>query len=890
MNIEIENRRNLMSYKYLILIIIGFLIPIFFIFKSLFSLSPAVWGDAPYFYPQGLSELISEPLSWTERGKSFGGINQVLFLSPIMFLYGLFHTIFGFGNDMIIRILFYFPGIILATLGVFILSRYLKLSIISQFFASFIYIVNTYFALLVDGGQVGIVLAYGIFPFALLFLRKLSDKYSVNKLYLSIIILAVLEMVDPRIAILVIISIVAWNIIEFFITHDINKIVNLKYIFLSVLGANAINLYWIYPLLSLQEKSGEIQNIPLQLTSILHALTLYQPHWPLNEFGKITYPQAYFILLPILVIIGLFLDKSKNYLTLFILMLLFVFLTKGTTPPFGKVYEFVLTSIPYGISFRDSTKFFIPLILFYGLLFGTAVQAIINNPNLKKYNLFLIFSFWIFLIFLVSPAITGHLNGVLSDKPIPNEIKEINKRIQNIDDFSRTVWIPEKHPFAFESTNSPAINGKDLVNFRPFSTLNTGTYDSFNFLHNISTQGWFKLLGVKYFSLSGDFRKIAANKEEKESWDKLKILISSQNYLKQVEGLPLYETEVIMPNVFTTNKLFVVVGGDDIYEKIKIKKKDFSLENQGFVFIEDGKWDPRSLHGIASESAVVIFNEKQEEDLTLSFLQKYFIIPDSKNSKWAIHKASDYLKWKYELLNNGVDIKEFDYNKGIAFSTVKREKLVFKSNKLNAGKYVLAIRGLSKGNEEALRVLVNDKVFTIPLTKGDKFDWFTNEVDLQKGDYIISIENNSPFSVVNVVALVPFLEWQKANEITKSFIGTFSVFDNGNFDKLPTGEWKSVEINRLGATRFGLELSKNKWLVYTDVYHPLWSMKKGVDNINPIPFYSMINGFYTENGGKANVYFKGQENFRWGIWFSILTILSLSIIYFWFNSNEKNNQ
>ena len=157
-------KNNIKNIIYFILI----LIPLVVVFMPFFKSFHLVWGDAPFYWPEGLKELVTKPLIWTEKGIPFGGKNLALWLSPLMILYGSLNKFLGLNNDLIIRILFYFPSVAFAMVGMYSLTKYLKLSKIVQFFSIFVYIFNTYYLLLIDGGQVGVALAYGIFPLTIL--------------------------------------------------------------------------------------------------------------------------------------------------------------------------------------------------------------------------------------------------------------------------------------------------------------------------------------------------------------------------------------------------------------------------------------------------------------------------------------------------------------------------------------------------------------------------------------------------------------------------------------------------------------------------------------------------------------------------------------------------
>ena len=135
------NKKHINNLFYVFLI----LTPSFFVFISFFRNLHLAWGDAPYFYPEGLKELVSGLSIWSQNGTDFGGRNLALWLSPMMVIYGALNKYLGLGNDAIVRILFYFPSVILAGFGPYFLTRYLKLSKTVQFFSSLFYLLNTYF-------------------------------------------------------------------------------------------------------------------------------------------------------------------------------------------------------------------------------------------------------------------------------------------------------------------------------------------------------------------------------------------------------------------------------------------------------------------------------------------------------------------------------------------------------------------------------------------------------------------------------------------------------------------------------------------------------------------------------------------------------------------------
>lgn len=862
-----------MFKKASICLFLGLLLPTLVLFYSLLVPGPAVWGDAPYFYPETLKELVSEPEVWTERGTLLGGVNNLLWISPLMFIYGLLNTTFGLTNDIIVRLLFYFPAIVFSYFGSWFFAKSLGLSHTVRFFVALVYTFNTYFLLLVDGGQVGIALAYGLFPVSLWALRRFFLNSSFNNFYLGLVFLFVLGIADPRFSFIALVTLTIWYFLE-----TLFKEIKLKYHIISkflllCLVYLLVSSYWLYPTLMLGSALGTASDfVP---TSVLNALLLYQPHWPLNEFGKIIPPQFYFVGVPILIFSNLFF-RTRKILIILLAFLAFAFLAKGPGEPAGVFYGWALENIPFANSFRDSTKFFAPLILFAGILIGNFANSLFELLKRRPVVAYgsLVF-LWAYLLFLLYPAFGG-LGGVLSLKHTTREFVDIGELVAKDPNFSRSVWFPEKHPFVFQNSAHPAVDARELVGLRPLATLNVGTLDRYNFLHDPTSTDWLKVLGLKYLVLSGDFRK-SQNVEEKEDWNNLIRLLESKKGLKKQGSLSLWEVEGALPHSYAVEKLIAVVGADDIYEKMGEKVPGFGLGKQGFVFFEDGKLDPKRLEAIASESAVIVFNDKSEEDLTLSFLQKYFLGPEAAKGSWAIRPAGDYLKWKYELLTQGIKTREFDYSRGVAFSSQAAEKITFKTNLVAPGQYVIAVRSMSSTASE-LKVTVRGGGFKIATNSRPVFTWsIVQGFEFPSGPLEIELENTSGFQVINVVAVIPKQEWGYALDTTHQFekhFNSVSVMDETFSSDL--GNFLTSNQN-----------PKNNWLILTDSWNPFWKVQKGKDSFYSLPIYSAVNGFYTERVDRPILVFEGQKYFKWGLWASLLSILSLST-YFIYSKTKQN--
>jgi len=842
--------------KYIKILLYTFLIliPSVFVFMPFFKSLQLAWGDAPYYYPEGLKELISGLPSWSRSGINFGGRSLVLWLSPIMMVYGNLYKYFGLSNDAIIRILFYFPSVILAGIGPFLLTRYLKLSKSVHFFSSLFYVFNTYFILLIDGGQVGIALAYGIFPFTILFWKKFFDLKTVNSFLLALAFSFLLCVVDPRITIISFALLFLWQIGD-------RSFKNITWILFAGVILIPLNMFWLLPLVSGGSGGTNTFVSELQLSSLLNSVFMFAPHWPSNLFGKVIPPSFYFCFVPILVFGGFLFKKiDKRYFIFSLIFLFFAFLAKGSTPPFGAWYESFVNKIPFGSIFRDSSKFFIPLVFLGGILIGNTVDAILSKCK-GKFTKTIVFAVcYLYLLLLIFPALTGKLNFNLSSKTVNSDYQTIYKNLRTNDN-NKTLWFSAKPQVGYETYANPALNADQLTVSRPFASINEGE-DIFNFLNNKNYIDWLRVFGVKYIILSGDSRNIFPNDKDIKNWSEITKLVSQTPGLTEENWgtkTPIYKISDVRPEVYSVDKLMLVVGIDIVP----------TSNAPATVYAEDGKFDPSVMKGVDPDSLKIVLNQGSKTDLAMSFMQKYFkFIKDNTNSEWSLFDSGQYLKYKYELLVRGYKFVDFDYGRGIAFSTKQGEKIKYIFDIPKDGKYILAKR--------------------FGTLKKQKLTWAIEAKTLHAGKFVYEVYNDSGLSVLNTVAVIPDEEFSKYTKLAEFYISTFGV--TKTFDPIDF-KWREVKVGNVDGLKKTYEITgEDHWLIYTQNYDTDWvSDGSGIH----IPVYSMINGFYLGQGNKITIEFVGQKYLRIGASISLGSILVLLMSYFAYASfhyRRRNNK
>ncbi len=862
--------------------IILFVIPVLIIFRTIFFGGLLAGGDAPFFYKQGLKELVTEPQGWTQREVNFGGVNTLLWLSPLTFLYGVLGSFLNMGNGLAVRVVFYLPTILLSVAGFCFFARYLKFSGVTVFFGSLFYVINTYLILLVDGGQVGVALSYGIFPFTVLFLKKLFDTPKIGIFFIALAVLFLETVADPRVALISLLTIFIWVIIESLINKDYKKLGKIAWYLPLVLILSGLNLFWIYPLLKNGSENG-FASQSVNFTSLLSSLFVFQPNFPGNQFGKINPPPFYFALLPILIFLNFFYKERKKMLTTFLcLILLFIFLAKGGNPPFGAWYDLMVSKIPFGSSFRDSSKFFIPLILYGALLIGNSIEFIYKNISKVLLKRLFLFAVYLYVLFLVFPALAGKLNFVLSRRITNTDSNKIYENINGKPGFFRTAWFSEVEPTSFESFEKPSIDGKDLVGTFPFRSMNASE-DVFNFVNNPNFVDWFRVLSIKYLFLSGNPRDLTPSPEDQKNWESTKEIIEKHKGLTKLNWgttYPAYEIDNISSHAYVVDSLVGVVGPMSEDKKIQLMPS---------VYFEDEKFDPKLLQDKSPDSLKIFFNNKEQIDLTMSFLKKFFKSTNqAPHNQWATYSTDKYLKAKYELLIRGVTLKDLDYGKGMSMSTQSDESLVVPLVASASADYVYVVRSMSATSSANLKITLDGDSQNIKSKKLD-FGWHIfGPFKLDEGLHNMTIQNKGGLQVVNVVALIPNSDFSEATKLSKTFIEHFGVVTK---EKITTNIQRPVEL--FGKNNFNYKFdvpSKGYWLVLTDRYSPYWKLRKGMQYFESIPVYAMINGFYLEpNWSDVGIQFLGQDTVRWGVYASVCLILLTLLVYLWLIP-EKNER
>lgn len=544
--------RNLRMVLYIAVITAFFLV-----FRAWFGFGPITSGDMGFFYYQQIKQYLNLPFAWeTFREAGLGG-NSLLFQG--VYLYNLPMGFFGQFLDygLIERLIWFWPILIVGLISPFLLAKELNL-FPSKFYplSSLVFFINTYFLMIIGGGQLTVALAYILIPLVFTLFLRASKEADLKKIIFFSLSLIFLVAWDFRFVYLM--GIILSLYLFYFLPETVRNIRKYLKIFLIaglfVLGLHA---FWLLPFII--NFSNPVASFTsdyttaaavefLSFADFSHSFSLLHPNWPENIFGKTYLMQWQFLALPILAFTSLLFVNSKinpstsvrakiqinnGRMVLFfaLLGLIGAFLAKGSQEPFGGIYLWMFAHIPGFVMFRDPTKFYTLTALSYSILIPYSIWKIYESlKNIIKFSIFNFQNFFLlvvipYLLFFIKPAISGQLNGAFKQKEVPKEYVQLKNFIANQPEFFRTFWIPTKQRFAFYTDNHPGINGVEFLKVASASGI-------INRLTEKDSQSRLSLAGVKYVILPLDTEGEIFLK------DRIRDEIQRQNLEQELNKIP----------------------------------------------------------------------------------------------------------------------------------------------------------------------------------------------------------------------------------------------------------------------------------------------------------------------------------------------------------------
>ena len=785
--------------------------------------------------------------------------------------------------------LFILMILILGFVSINKLLNYIKIKKPASYISAFFYLTNTYFLLLIDGGQLSLGLVYAIFPLAVYFLLKATDLPSLlSKLQLTFAVLAI-SVLDIRfiylLALIFLVQFIARLFSENRSTFLKQTVLTSALTLIILLGFHA---YWLLPsflkppqLPQTYERASQVDF--LSFSTIGHSLFLQQPHWYKNVFGQISNIRTEFILISILVFMAPILRRKDKVVGFWLIIAAVgIFLSKGSKEPFSQIYSWFFTNIPLFSLFRDPVKFYFLICLAYAVLLGFTFQGIASLKNKNYYVsqlikiapiLIIIYFFW-----LMRPVFLGQMTGLFALPIYEKEYSQLSEAINSDKNFSRTFWIPTKNPLVPSNEVHPSLEASRMVQKRPFAIGSIGTYETFNFLRESSFMGEiFDVSGIGNIAYSYlDPRRDDMHPDSTKYFYTFSNQLSSLPWLSSVKNspVPLWQTKKHQDRFFIAPNIWWVIGSDNIYKK-SIQSDKLKLSKNALIFAEEKAGLGKRIDEVPE--AIIVLNNKTKDDLAASFIDPdTLVFPamelefDPDESGWWKREGADLIIWRDFLQTKyGFDNQDFDLGGGWAIGEGEL-KLTVKNENLTKGQILLA-RVLESSRSGKLSFNQDDHLIGSINTKkeGSNIRWF--EIgELINNDGQLNIQSSGDINVVNALAILNKSEWlmylDKAAKFQKD--GKIIDFDEG-FSKV---DLVNVSYKKVNPTKYIVRvtnLNEPAILVFSQNFDVLWKL----DGQQALPIYSLLNGFRIDKNGEYLVEFEAQKFVYYGLIISGLTIL-----------------
>lgn len=458
-------------------------------------------GDSGFYFAEQLRLLSWLPQIWhSESGFGVSTLVRMWFDYPYYLIIKVLSSL-GLSWWFIDKII-WIVIIFLAFYGLRNLAKYVLRNNHAANISSIIYATNTYFLLLFVGGQPGVACAFALAPLVFMVCIREIDMQSIDirgqlsrGLWLSALIAA-----DLRVAYMVIIAVFVYFLCV--VRNVPRKIVAIYNCFVApLIVAGFVHFYWILPTVvvggSVDTLGSEFTNPGmlrfLSFADFSHALGLLHPNWPENLFGKIYFMQPEFLIIPLLAFSSLAWGRQKAinnkqpnrllftvYCPFFaFLALLGAFLSKGVNEPLGEIFQWMFVHVPGFIMFRDPTKFYLYIALSYSILIPSSIMFISDvlserlKISLHKIQNFVTVGFVIFWLITLRAAFTGDVKGNFRPLELPREYIRLKDLLLTDNKPARTLWIPKKEKFVFDSEIHPSLNADQVFGNASLSAIMT---------------------------------------------------------------------------------------------------------------------------------------------------------------------------------------------------------------------------------------------------------------------------------------------------------------------------------------------------------------------------------------------------------------------------------
>jgi hypothetical protein len=543
--------------------------------------------------------------------------------------------------------------------------------------------------------------------------------------------------------------------------------------------------------------------------------------------ANIWYPQPFFspsglsqsvwlaaIVVPVIASLAIIVKpKDRVIQTLSVLSIVTIFLSKGSSAPFGSLYLWLYSTFPnliglqslFDMLMKYPSLFIMILCFSFSLLCALMVSsvfskvqlklifskgALINGATGKLVPFFLkvvsikreLFAIGLVILILSSvaissyPLVTGNMNGAVSPIELPTQYKHMNDYLVKQNGNFRTIFFPESSTVNWGNgfTNKPeyytistpvlsygwgtvpSINMGFFGNFVYDSLLNNNTRNIGNIM---------SLANVKYLVYHNDTA-------DSNQFLHLYATVQAQPDLQSTfseNNLFLFENTADSGYIYAVNSTAFVVGGLDSLSALGEAFPD-SLNNCAWIFLEAYSTNLTRLFDYFEDSmntSIILFGGKTTSDLLMDTINsKYSFAPIGYLTQtypitaWSKETCFDYY-WSQVVLDQFSDGQKYDFdlNSGIVFTATNDATLNIPVVLNESTVYETWIRLLKAPSGGRVSISIDgQEVGSIDSQSAELngFNWENvGNVTLVEGNHDILIKNIDGFNAVNLLSLIP---------------------------------------------------------------------------------------------------------------------------------------
>jgi len=751
-------------------------------------------------------------------------------------------------EKIVFAALFVLPG-----LSMYYLSIILFKNNLSRLLGALFYTLNLYTLIHWHNGQMLVILPYAVIPLLLgIFLRGLKKK-QIFKYAVLFGLASVLMAPGSRFPLMVVALFLTASLSILYLLLHRNKIeisFTLRFTLACFLMSLIANLWWIIPVLSLLQSSSE--NVQLLLGGLKHVYlesgftSFLEVSRLLGEWGwytthnsvpYYTFANMYSIdpllvtvtfLIPVLAWSALLVaPKSRLVLSVSIATIFGVFLSMGTYPPFGALYQVLYQYVPFFWIFRNPYRSFVPIIaLGYAILIGALIDKAraFNIPITHHFKIQIDqntckFALTALLLVLIVSSTWPFFTGDVIEDPlriqeIPSYYSQANDYFLNQSTDSKLLLLPSSPTFGGRYTWG--YTGPDILpnlisqpQVRTFAYY-SDTSELLNYITKSLETGnknlakLLSLMGIEYvmidYSIDSSYYNVTPA-------IRIEQTISSQTdirFEREFEQLKIYRNLIPVKEIFATRTQALVAGGIQALESL-LQRPSFDTSTAIF-FLDDLDESQRSPIAQDSDTVLIYRNATEFQN----------------NSGWRI-VSSEALGTHLASYGNATVTYEFNVPKASTYELWANVKWNETSEplkvKLDDGPWsesIIPDAEVSSGNSSHSEIIMGT-------------------YQLPSGIHKVTLTDSEPLTHQEVYKELRYVALMEADETSEKELGSVKL-----------------DYIQITPTLYKVLIESNSpfFLVFLQSYAPSWRLIIDNEETEGIRVNGFANAFYVSKSGK----------------------------------------